>query len=63
MDSLKNSFESSNQHTDVLTKEKKVVQETKFLLKGNKAQQPYVFNFNKCFVNAGFAAIAGGDLA
>jgi len=63
MDSLMNSFASSNQHTNVLTEEKKTVQQTELLPKENKAQQPYVFNFNKCFVNAGFVAIAGAYLA
>jgi len=33
------------------------------LSKEDKAQQPYVFNFNKCFVSAGFVANVGGDLA
>ena len=64
IDILMNSAENSNQHTDVLTEEKeKTEQKTKLLPKGNKAQQPYVFYFNKCFVNAGFVAMAGGDLA
>jgi len=63
MDNLMNSFESSNQHTDVLTEEKETVQKTELLPKENKAQQPCVFNFNKCFVSVGFVANAGGDLA
>ncbi len=58
-----NSIENSNQHTDVLTEEKeKTEQQTKLLPKGNKAQQPYVFYFNKCFECAGFVADVGGDL-
>lgn len=39
------------------------MQQTELLPKEDKAQQPYVFYFNKCFVNAGFVAIAGADLA
>ena len=61
--SLRNSFESSNQHTDVLTEEEETVQETKVLPMENKAQKPYIFNFNKFFECAGFVVGAEGDLA
>ena len=43
MDSLMNSFESSNQHTNVLIEGKEIEQQTELFPKGNKAQQPYVF--------------------
>jgi hypothetical protein len=33
------------------------------LPKEDKAQKPYVFYFNKCFVSAGLVADAGGNLA
>jgi len=61
--SLMNSFENSEQLTDVLTEEKETVQQIELLPKENKAQQPCVFYFNKCVVNAGFVADAEGDLA
>jgi len=63
VDSLMSSFENSNQHTDVLTKGKETQQQTELLLKEDKALKPYVFNFNRCFVSAGFVADAGGNLA
>lgn len=63
MDCLMNSFESSTQHTDVLTEEEETVQQIELLTKENKEQQPCVFNFNKCFVSVGFVANARGDLA
>ena len=62
MDNLMNPFESSNQHTDVLTEEKETEQQTELLPKEDKAQNPYVFYFNKCFVSAGLVADAGRDL-
>jgi len=43
-----------NQHADMLTEEKeKTEQQIELLPKEDNAQQPYVFNFNKCFVSAG----------
>ena len=64
MDNLMNFVENLNQHIDVLTEEKeKIEQQTKLLPKEDKAQQPYVFNFNKCFECASFVADAEGDLA
>jgi len=38
MDSLRNSFENSNQHTDVLTEEKETMQQIEVLPTENKAQ-------------------------
>jgi len=63
MDSLRNSFENSNQHIDVLTEEKETMHQTEVFPTENKAQQLCVFNFNKCFMNAGFVANARRDLA
>jgi len=63
MENLMNSFDSSNKHTNVLIEEKETVQQTELLPKENKAQKPCFFNFNKCFVSAGFVANARGDLA
>ena len=58
-----NSAENSNEHTDMLTEEEEIEQQTEKLPKKEEAPRPHVFNFNKCFVNAGFVVIAGGDLA
>jgi len=58
-----NSVENSNEHIDMLTEEEEIEQQTEMLPKKEEAPRPHVFNFNKCFVNAGFVAIAGGDLA
>lgn len=57
-----NSFENSNQQTDMLTEEEKIEQQTELLPKENEAQKPYVFNFDKCFVKAGLVADAGENL-
>lgn len=57
------SFENSTQHTDVLTEEKETKKPTELLPNGDKAQKPYVFNFNKCFMSASFVADAEGNLA
>jgi len=57
-----NSFENSKQHIDVLIEEEKTEQQTELLPKENEAQKPYVFYFNKCFVNAGLIADAGENL-
>lgn len=49
-----NFVKNSNQHADMLTEEKeKTEQPIELLPKEDKAQQPYVFNFNKCFVSVG----------
>lgn len=58
-----NSFKKSKQDTNVLTEEKEIEQQTELFPKENKAQKPYVFYFNKCFVSAGFAADVVGNLA
>lgn len=63
MESLMNLFESSNKHTDMLIEDKETEQQTELLPKENKVQQPYVFNFNKCFVNVGFVSDAEGNFA
>jgi len=56
IDSLENSLESLDQHTDVLIVEENSEQHTKVLAEGSKALMPYDFYFNKCFVNAGIVA-------
>ena len=63
VDSLMNSFENLNQHTDVLIEEEKSEQHTEVLPKEEEAQKPYDFYFNNCFVSAGLVAYAGGNLA
>ena len=62
-DSLMNSAENSNQHIDVLIEEEKIEQQAKLLPKGDKAQKPYDFYFNKCFMSTGLVAYARGNLA
>lgn len=47
----------------MLAKGEETDQQIELLPKENKAQQPYVFYFNKCFMNAGLVEDAGGDLA
>ena len=47
----------------MLTEKKETVQQTELLLKEDKALKPCSFDFNKCFVNAGLVADAGGNLA
>ena len=47
----------------MLTEGKEIAQQTKLLPKEDKAQKPYVFYFNKCFMSASFVADVGGDLA
>jgi len=56
LDSLMNSFKNSNQHTDLLIEEKETEQQTELFPKKDKAQRPYVFNFNKYFVSVGLVA-------
>lgn len=46
VDSLMSSFENSTQHTNVLTGEKKIEQQTELLPKEDKAHKSYVFYFN-----------------
>ena len=54
MDNPMNFVKNSNQHAEMLTEEKeKTKQPIELFPKEDKAQQPYVFNFNKCFVSAG----------
>ena len=63
IDSLMNYFENSKQHTNVLTEEKEIEQKSELLPKENKALKPYVFYFNKCFVNVGLVAYARENFA
>lgn len=62
-DSLMNSFENSNQQTDMLIEEEKTEQHTDVLPKEEEALRPYVFYFNNYFVSAGLVAYVGGNLA
>ena len=55
-DSLMNSFENSNQHTDVLTEEEELEQQAELFPKEEKAHNPYDFYFNNCFMIIGFVA-------
>ena len=57
--SLMNYTENSNQHTDVLIEEEKKEQQAELLPKKEKAQNPYVFYFNNCFVSAGLVTDVG----
>lgn len=57
------SFENSKQHTDMLIEEKETEQKIELLPKEDKAHKPYVFNFNKSFVSAGFVVDDEGNLA
>ena len=65
MDSLMNSFESENQHTNVLTEELKErsEQHTKGLPEEEGAQRPYIFYFDNCLMIAYFVAETGTYLA
>lgn len=63
VDSLMSSFENSTQHVDVFIEKKEIEKKTELFPKEDKAQNPYVFYFNKCFVSAGFVVDAEGNLA
>lgn len=63
VDNLINSAKNSNQHTNALIEEEKTEQQAKLLPKGDKAQKPYDFYFNKCFMSAGLVTDVGGNLA
>ena len=56
MDSLMNSFESLNQHTNVLTEELKERSEkrTERFLEEEEAQKPYIFFFDNCLMISDF---------
>ena len=56
-DSLMNSTENLNQHTDMLTEEEEIEKQTEMLPKKEEAPRPHVFNFNKCFVNTDFVQL------
>jgi len=58
-----NSFESLNQHTDVLIEEEKSEQHTNVLPKEEEAERPYVFYFNNFLVGVGLVEDAGENLA
>lgn len=62
-DSLMNSFENSNQHTNVLIEEEKSEQHTDVLPKEKEALRLCVFYFNNYFVSASLVAYAGENLA
>ena len=62
-DSIMNSFENLNQHTDVLIEDEKSEQHTDVFPKEEEAPRPYDFYFNNCFMITGLVADAGGNLA
>ena len=63
VDSLMNSFESSNQHTDVLIEEERSERHIEVLPKEEEVQKPYIFDFDDCLMNADFVAKTGTYLA
>jgi len=46
----------------VLIEEEKIEQQAELLPKKEKAQKPYVFYFNNCFVSAGLVTDVGRNL-
>ena len=62
-DSLVNSIENSNQHTDVLIEEEESEQHIDVLPKEEKAHKPYDFYFYNCLVSAGLVSDVGENLA